>query len=337
MMLGESLIQEELPGLLIRLQQKPLKLTKKGRPSIASIRSIRKKLNIQEFYPESDQAEFMHIRTSSIVGLLALSKKLNTDNIVELIKRLFAFEFVNEFHLPIHLLGYLKGMSRVDSYYLQSCGQVYTDLIGNLPLGEWKVYEEIERSLKMQGFDVFPILGHGMYDLSVEVPDTASRYSDTRSVRVYPYLTEKLVLWPSFRAAMFMMASWGLIDMIYEEPDISILSETANSPYDGIKAIRLNELGAYVLRQTKSYESNIKPPFILELDNDSLSILLTEGDQERAAMAIASFAKPLGNKRFYTDANLFLGDCKSPADLDHKFAFLKRYFLKIFRQLEDLL
>ncbi len=326
MLLGESLIQEELPGLLIRLQQKPLKLTKKGRPSIASVRSISKKLKIQEFYSDTKQADLQYIRSSSLIGLLALSKKLKTDNLIELTERLFDHEFLQGFHLPIHMFGYMGGISKLNTYYITNQGTIYKDLIKGLPVGQWMGYEEIELSLKRQGFFKFPIARPGMYDLYLEVPDQTSEYGFMDTVSIHPDRTEKLVLWPSFRATLFFMASWGLIDIIYEEPDFSIPSITADSPYDGIRAIRLNDLGAFVLGKTSTYESKVKAPFTLKLADDSLSILLTDGDLERAAMAIASFAKPFGNKRFYTDAKLFLGDCKSPADLDHKIQIFTTVF-----------
>ena len=326
MFLGESSIQEELPGLLIRLQQKPLKLTQKGKPSIASMRSIAKKLKIQEFHPDSTHSDLKLIRTSSLIGLLALSEDLNTENSIELIKKLFDFEFIHEFHLAVHMLSYIKGVSRIQPYYLPNCGAVYKNLIRGLPLGEWMSYEDIERSLKSQLFSASPIDASELQGLSFEIPYQEDRYSTTRSVRVAPFWLERMIVWPALRAALFIFASWGILDIIYEEPNLAVLSKTADSPYDGIKAIRLNDLGAYVLGLTKSYESKIKAPFTLELAEDSLSILLTDGDQERAAMAISSFAKPFGSKRFYTDAKLFLGDCKNPTDLDHKI----RIFTSIF-------
>lgn len=322
----EFLVQEELPELLIRLQQKPLKLTQKGRPSVASVRSIGKKLKLREFYPDTEQPTLKHIRAIALIGLLSLTKKLNTDDLAQLIKDLFTEEFTSKFHLPIHMLGYIKGVSKLDLYRLQNCGEIYKDLVRQLPQGHWIGYEELILVLKKRFFFASPITHSGLYDLGVEVDDPGSRFRSHREIKVYPHRIEKLIIWPSFHATMFIFASWGLIDMMYEEPDVSKWDKTANSPYDGIKAIRVNDLGAYVLGINETYESKVKAPFALELAQDSLSILLVDGDQERAARAIASIAKPLGKKRFYTDAGLFLGDCKSPADLNHKIHIFKTVF-----------
>ncbi|MCB0852001.1 MAG: hypothetical protein KDD63_07270, partial [Bacteroidetes bacterium] len=266
-----------------------------------------------------------HIRGCCVLGLLGLRDKLNVDDIPKLIKSLFEKEFTEDFHLPVHLLDYIKNVGRLDTYYYNNCGETYKKIVRTMPLGIWIDYHSMEKSLKAQGFKSSP-LPSSNYDLFLEVPDTESKYSFGKSIRIFPNWDEKLIQWPALKAAMFLMASWGLIDLIYEEPDLSIISETADSPYDGIKAVKLNDLGAYVLGLTQTYESQIKAPFTLELAEDSLSILLTDGDLDRAAMAIASFAKPLGNKRFYTDSELFLGDCKTPIDLDHKINIFKSIF-----------
>ena len=49
----ESLIQQELPALLIRAQQKPIKLSQKGKPLASTIKSVSKKQKVKEFYPDT--------------------------------------------------------------------------------------------------------------------------------------------------------------------------------------------------------------------------------------------------------------------------------------------
>jgi hypothetical protein len=320
---GGNLIQEELPGLLIRLQQKPVRTTKKGRPNISSVRSIRKKLAITEFYPFDEDERFANIRSSALVGMLATSVQRRAYKGHELIKRLFSNEFITNFHLPVHLFNYIEEIGKVREYHLENQGKRYLDLIKKLPANTWVNYEELEFSLKTQLFDAFPIDFSGMYHLCLIAKNAEG---ERRQVNVYPHNTGRLILWPALRAALFVMASWGIVDLIYQKPDLSRLPGTADSPYDGIKAFRITDLGAYMLGMSKEYVSRAKPPFRLELAEDSLSILLTEGDQSRAALAIASFAKPFGKKRFYTDAKLFLGDCKSPEELEHKISIFRSVF-----------
>ncbi|MEZ4687205.1 MAG: hypothetical protein R3B47_14400 [Bacteroidia bacterium] len=325
MFLGESVILEELPGLIIRMQQKPPRLSKKGKPSIATIRSLAKKLNIREFYPESSAEDLRHIRAMSLVGLLAQAPNLQTGQFVEVIKSLFRFEYEKKFFLPVHFFNYIRGISNLGVHHYYDQGAQYKKLLSNIKPEQWYSWKSMEFSLKTQLFNTYPIDDYGISDLQVEVPSSPG-YSGRDFLRVAPYREDRLLLWPALRANLFLMAAWGLVDIIYSEPDLSHYTKTADSPYDGIEAFRLNALGAYVLGLSKSYTSSVKAPFSLELDTDSLSILLSVGDHERAALAIASFARPMGDKRFYTDAGLFLSDCKGPADLDHKIRIFKSIF-----------
>ena len=150
------------------------------------------------------------------------------------------------------------------------------------------------------------------------------RYYETMSARDH-YFT-RVVRWPGFRGFLFFLASWGLLEIIYEEPDVSVIPYSAYSVYDGLKYIRVTELGAYVFNHTKAYSGVIKRPFTLALDEDSLSILLTDGDTGLASKAISSFAKPVGGNRFTTNASLFLENCKTEDDLTHKISIFTSIF-----------
>lgn len=322
---GEHHILQELPGLLIRIQQKPPRLSKKGKTSIATIRSLGKKLKLEEFYPDAKADELRYIRAKSLVGLTSLVEKLTPTDLPRFIKNAFNLEFTSYFHLPIHLLDYIGGMTRVKEYYLTDYEEHFKQFLMPLEVGKWYAFEKIELSLRRQLFLSSPIEMHGIYDLDVSVPD--DRFFDgKKTITIKQDNFEQMIVWPSFRAMLFMMASWGILDLVFTKPDISYLSRTADSPYDGIKAFRLTELGSFVINQTDHYHSKVKAPFTLELAKDSLSILLADGSHERAATAIASFAKPFGSKRFYTDANLFLNDCKDSTDLQGKIDLFSSLF-----------
>lgn len=320
-------LHEELPGLLIHLQQKPLKITKKGKVSFASVRSIAKKLKIREFFPEAQDPLLKHIRAKAVIGLLALTKGPDSKDLPKLIKKLFEFEFFRYFHVSIQLLDYINGFGKVKAYDLKNLNKTYLEILKGFPQGEWLVYEDIELRLKAQSVSLSPINSYVSNGLYVTLTDEKA-YNGKREQYLGTHRAEKMITWPTFRAMIFIMASWGILDIIYDEPDLSELCRTANSPYDQIKAIRITNLGAYVLGNVDSYEFNAKPPFSLELSDDSLSILLTDGDYERAAMALSSFAKPIGNSRFFTDANLFLNDCKKASDLEVKITLFESIFSK---------
>ncbi|MEM6803486.1 MAG: hypothetical protein AAF696_18915 [Bacteroidota bacterium] len=323
----ESLIQQELPALLIRAQQKPIKLSQKGKPLASTIKSISKKQEVKEFHPDTEQDQLRFLRSTALVGLLGQidEPRLRSDLPV-LIKELFAGGLIENYNVGIHMFGHIKNTGRLDYFEVQDCWDAYFTIFKQLPQGEWMDYRSLEITLKSQLFSVSPFSEYGMHKLHIETEKRLDDIFERRIFEVHPYWKEKLIVWPAFRAAIFSMAAWGLIDLKYEEPDLSSLPFSSHSPFDGIHALKLNALGAYVLGLEKSYSSSVKAVFTLELADDSLSILLKDGDFDRASTAIKSFARPVGKQRFYTDAKLFLGDCKNPTDLDQKISIFSSIF-----------
>lgn len=324
---GEAVVQEELPGLLIRLKQKPLKMTQRGRPSLPSVRSIGKKLKVQEFFPETEDKRIEALRVRCLVGLLSQFPTLPSAVSPKDIKALFHKGFTAKFDPPIHLLTYLKGIDRISSSWGQRQGTRYRKVMDTLPEGQWVQYDSLIDSLKTQGYTMDTDQVNGISDLSQQDVDAPKdEYGYAKEVRVYPHFDERLFSWPVFHAMTFAFAAWGLLDIAYYGADEFPLRYAVDSPLNRIVAIRVTALGAYVLGNAASYQSTVKPPFTLELATDSLSILLVDGDQDRAATAIRSFARPLGQQRFYSNANLFLDDCKSSQELTRKINLFKSIF-----------
>lgn len=324
--LAEQLVQEELPGLIIHLQQKSLKTSKKGRPAISSVKSIGKKLGIREFFPDTEIKSLAHLRSRCLLGLLIQAPELPASINHTHIKTLFDNYFPKSFFAPIHLLNHLKGIDKLGLSWLRGESLSFKNLVQTFPANYWIPFDSLELSLKPQFAQKTNYYIEGMYDLKLDISDPArtQNYSDT--MEIYPFFLERLFIWATFQANIYVFAAWGLLDIAYNNQDDYEYPHTIDSPLNRIVAIRLTTLGAYVLGQTDHYESTVKPPFTLELAHDSLSILLTDGDQDRAALAIKSFAKPLGQQRFYTNPNLFLGDCNTPADLQQKISLFRSIF-----------
>lgn len=324
--LGEALIQEELPGLLIHLQQKSLKVSKKGRPSIASVRSIGKKLAIKEFFPDTNIKSLAFVRSRSLMGLLSQFPDLPAVIDHTHLRSIFDQDFSRRFFPPIHLLTYLKGIDKLGISWLNNETTHCKEVISRLPANRWVEYESLELTIKVQNLSRVNNFIEGIYDLYHEIPDPSISPTYAQQLTLHPFFLDRLLIRPTFQATIFVLAAWGLLDIVFHADDEYDLPYTIDSPLNRIIAIRLNALGAYVLGQTNQYESTVKAPFTLELAHDSLSILLTDGDQDRAALAIKSFAKPLGQQRFYTNPNLFLGDCRTPADLQQKISLFRSIF-----------
>ncbi|MEM9987750.1 MAG: hypothetical protein AAF804_21885, partial [Bacteroidota bacterium] len=282
---------------------------------------------VMEELPENCEV-FIHSEGfKGLVGLLSQFKDLPPTPSPEFIKKIFDQGFTRKYYPPIQLLNYLKGIDRISYSWGLKQGDQYREIIQTLPEGKWVQYGSLMKSLKAELYFLFTDYFEGRNDLVQEgEEDALGSYRFRRETRLHHHFEERLFFRPAFHAATFTFAAWGLLDLAYHAGDDYALPYKIDSPLNRIVAIRLTSLGAYVLGKTSSYQSTIKPPFVLELATDSLSILLVEGDQDRAATAIQSFARPLGKQRFFSNANLFLNDCKSSEELTGKIKLFESIF-----------
>lgn len=324
---GEELILRELPGLIIYLNNKRPKLSKKGRPNAASIRSLGKKLALTEFYPDTKQKELLFMRTDMLASLLLQLDDLpNNASPPDLIKHLFRKTYPLHFRSALHLLGYINGISNLRTPAFRSVEYSSTEYFKPLHHKEWIKHEDWEYYHQSSALHIDFIDAYELNRLELEIPGEFSSSSFSTTLSISPHFGQKFVQWPTLRGHLFLFAAWGLLDLVYEEPNCKAIGITSDSPYDGVKYLRMTALGAYVLGYTDAYESNVEQPFELGLSDDVLSILLTAGDMELASRAIASFARPAGSKRFQTNADMFLQDCNTAKDLKQKIDLFSTLF-----------
>jgi len=96
-----------------------------------------------------------------------------------------------------------------------------------------------------------------------------------------------------------------------------VMGQTCNSPFDGLKYIRLNNLGAYVAGKQTRYDvpQEVRHSTV-ELSKDSLTII-SDKDDPTAAIILEPYTEKVTPNRFKTDFSIFLkgiGDKKELAD-----------------------
>lgn len=325
--LGEEHILRELPGLVIYLNNKTIATSKKGRPNANAIKGVHKQMGLREFFPDTIQKDLLHLRSNMLVSMLAQYRSMQVGgNAVAFIKQTFSQFYTKHFTSTLHLLHYINKMGALsDDSYRSEEAALKKLIFDALPMGAWVPFAAFKERTMLQVTQLNPI-GYDAYKLTVDWPKAYSNRDWDSELTIYPFFKDQLVLWPLVRATIFLYAAWGLLDVVYEEPNCAVFGGTTDSPYDGLRYFRLNALGAYVIGYTKDYVSNVKQPFTLELAADSLSVLLTDGDMDLASKAIASFAKPVGPKRLQTNADLFLGNCTTANDLETKINLFRSIF-----------
>ena len=134
---------------------------------------------------------------------------------------------------------------------------------------------------------------------------------DTIQELIYPYL----------KAALFMMAAFGFVEIAYKEkPD-----EGATSYYDTLAYVRLTNLGLYALGIKRKYvrtkEADIH---YFKLDTERL-IIKSLVDNNPYESLLGNMATAISKKMYKVSYESFLNGCEKLQDINSKIDFFKEY------------
>lgn len=346
---GERDIFLELARIIAYAKQGQIKTTTKGKPQASTLGKMQRKLNLQEFYPNAKAKDLKIIRTSLLAALIAILPNLKSEiEHPRLIKMLFLDYYSKKFSSLHGVITYLKGTGYLDEYYTSSVEPIFLKILSDLPANEWISFENLETFIKYQFYD-FRIISPWTakdklyYNYDDEVK---SEYSDYTYIESKHSIDEsryhKSLTLPLLKGTLMLFAAWGLLDIAYDDVDAEIMGKTCQSPYDGLKYVRLNNLGAYVTGKQPTYEvSEAVGDVGIKLSEDSLTIITPENDPT-AAIILEPYAERVSPNRYRTDYTFFLKDCKSKRDLESKIKLFKqtvsadlpKNWVAFFRELE---
>jgi len=114
------------------------------------------------------------------------------------------------------------------------------------------------------------------------------------------------------------------MDLAYNIPDLSTPGTSGYSPYDELKYIKLNKLGAYVLGISDTYEAseNVSKSSI-ELSDKSLTIVIDEADHT-APILLRPYAQRASPNRYKTSFSYFLSFVSDKKTLEDKITLFKQ-------------
>lgn len=129
---------------------------------------------------------------------------------------------------------------------------------------------------------------------------------------------------PFVKSLMFMLSTFGIVEIAYREP-----TDDDTSYYDGLQYVRLTELGKYVFDITKSYVPQVaednEPAF--SLDDQRLLIKVLKQDSPFMPL-LADFAENITPSLLRVSYESFLHGCNSRRDVEQKINMFKQYICK---------
>jgi hypothetical protein len=139
---------------------------------------------------------------------------------------------------------------------------------------------------------------------------------------------QSLIIEPLIRGALFLFASFGLLDLAYDEPRYPAAARfdrTYLSVFDGLKYVRLTTLGAYVCDLLPVFQAP-------EAQNDE--VLLNEnclfisyrGNNRSLQLVLEKIGRRAGsNENLYkVDYETLLGDCNTEKEIASKINLFKQ-------------
>ena len=326
---GEIDIMLELPRLMAYAQQGNIRVSAKGKPAASTLSKMQRKLNLSEFYPNEKIKALGLIRTNLLAGLITTTGKgMSTADSGTFIKTLIHSYYANRYQTVHQLLTYLKGTGYVDDYYTENIAPHFVHLLTELPEKDWVSVDNIIKYLKFTFKDIRPVKEYIArnklyyeYDAIVKY----ERYSYNESKHYIDNARyDRAITIPTLKGTLFLFAAFGLLDLAYEEVDAEIMGETCDSPFDGLRYIRLTDLGAYVAGKRTRYDA---PEEIshstIELSKDSLTIISDKNDPT-ASIILEPYTEKVTPNRFRTDFAIFLKGIANKKELGDKIKLFKQ-------------
>lgn len=326
---GETDILLELPRLQAYAQQGNIKVSGKGKPAVSTLGKMQRKLNTAEFYPEEKNKLVGLMRTNLLAGLVTTIGKANaTSDSAVLVKMLIQSYYNNNYRTIHKLLTYLKGTGHLDDYYTERIEPHFVHLLSELPEGDWISMDNINQYLKFNFIDIRPVKDYTArnklyYNYTAEVKYERYSYQENKHY-IDGDRYDRAITLPTLKGTFFLFAAFGLLDLAYDKIDGEEVGRTFDSPYDGLKYVRLTSLGAYVSGQKTSFENpeNIGQAK-MELSAESLTIISDKNDPT-AAIILEPYTEKVTPNRFRTDYAIFLSGISNKKELADKIKLFKQ-------------
>lgn len=285
---------------------------------------IAKTIALTELFPGTKFKDEANLEASVMVPSLAYYFNENRDRPIaahwdtlrDCINELDWEMWVMEF------LKHLRALRRDDIIYDNHVQDIYNELIdvcAQLPVGRWFTYEEIEvRRRHLDDSEMESFSGVSMdyiRDLKITHASTGQRLRVEEAYEMFGR--------PMAKGFLVLLATYGLVDIAYH----SAIAEGKESCWECVDYVSLTPLGAYVLGQTDTYQSDIvihSPQEYFVVDAERLIIRAIDIDGKNPYENLLSrIATPIGSRRYHVTPEVFMKGVTNEVDLDAKERFFR--------------
>ncbi len=327
-----------LPMVSEYVRQGHLRLSKRGRKILVpSIRKMAEVCGIDEFYTAGD-ASLGCMRTQLLADFLLRNPAGESLSDAAAWKRLIARAFLGNASddYPLHrLLDHLNQVQRAEAldgrvFATERRADIAATLLAmlrDMPAGEWVSASRClaYAAYRLEKFEVLnPILA-GEYVYFTGERAIESDGNSVSAIEEHPVdhpIYVDAVIEPFVKAVLFLCGSLGLLDLAYDPPTnqrYRLSGKPYLSRYDGLRYVRLTELGAYVVGLSDACSQKAAPPprARVVLDENRLIIHLDIRDPIKA-VALEALAERISDTCFRMGFDSFLRGCDHEAEIQKR-------------------
>jgi hypothetical protein len=241
-----------------------LEFGKSSSPVLAGLKKLRVLLNSGEFFPfEAKDRRLGYLRSEMMTLLLGNARKTQVQKFQGVLKRpeaireLIQVDLLQNANLVHRLfLTHLQGSIHASQYDAQGMSEMMR-LFASLPENAWVRADNLECYATFRNLRVMPFDDEVRVKANVDTKNYSLESLDVTNRRYLSGQAWPLLYLPFMRGFSFLLASLGMAEIAYMPPTPNPLFSRNNATYltefDGLRAIRLTEMGRYVLGAVKSY------------------------------------------------------------------------------------
>jgi hypothetical protein len=319
---SENLALQDIGRILAYQSQGNIKTLTSGKASASTSNKMRKALSLEEFYSDDNYLEALRSYfLANFIQYIPLKEVSVGTPQVEILKNVFARYKANKIAVASIVVTHLKGINKIDSNYNLTKNEDFLSAFKHTAVGKWYTAKNLEKYYFYQEKDYSPISKDmAAYYLTYE--KAQERYIEAAPVKGDNY--QKMVTENHVKGSLFMLASLGIFDLAYTQPDTTTFGESFFSDFDGLYAFRLTPLGAYLMGKSQHYEAPISEDSTTLFFDENELIILGKAEDKLTDTLLLNYVQKAGANRYIATAQSFLKDCKNPKQLKDKIALFKQ-------------
>jgi len=317
---GQALSQ--ITTLVAYLTECKINKTASGKIAASTLKELKKIGNIQELYP-SEKGTLGFAMTTLITNLFSILALNNSISDPLLLTKYIvdSWMFVRS---GIIQNIYLSHANR--PYQSTNSNTLITEYIFNsvhdLDKDLWYSIDEFVNHIYFKNQDFFNYIDSlHIFNIQLLQKKHKENQFDLYPSDIRPHQVIDVLAAPMVKNFFAIMGSLGLVEIAYSKPNnqkVRIKGEEYLSIFDGLKYVRLTDLGLFILGKTKDYTYKKEPVLLekvkIELDPSFLLISLSKPDAIKEAI-LRGFAEKATSCRFKVSFRSFLKHCSSPEDV----------------------